>query len=71
MDKRVDTPAAGPVDKRTKRRDNILYRLRRRGVRCSTRGRTIYVPAGTDTAPIPQVRRLCAEFGFAVQTEIL
>ncbi len=32
-----------------RRRDNLLYRLRRHGIRADTRSHTIYIPAGTIT----------------------
>ena len=51
-------------------RDNLLYRLRKKGVRVQTRERTIY--SAHDGAPftIIQIRRLCREFHFSVQLEI-
>ena len=51
-------------------RDNLLYRLMRKGVRVQTQERTIYF--AHDGAPfiIIQIRRLCREFHFSVQLEI-
>lgn len=65
------------MDKRMrKRRSNLLYRLRRKGYRCDTRGRVIYFPAddaggGVNPMKIIQIARLKREFGFGVQYEIV
>lgn len=59
------------MDKRKyKRRANILYRLRKKNIRCNTRDRTIFYPIGLDHKEILQIRRLLAEYNFAVQLEI-
>lgn len=59
------------MDKKQKRRANILYRLRKKGIRCSTREREIYFPYGKEPMKVVQVRRLCDEFNFRVQFEIV
>lgn len=57
--------------KHPKRRANILYNLRKKGVRCDSYKRTIYLPFGTNLARQPgQVARLCTEFNFVIQFEI-
>jgi hypothetical protein len=53
-------------EKRLKRRANILYRLRKKGVRCSTGERTIYYPYGKVPEEC-QIGRLREEFDFKVQ----
>lgn len=59
------------MDKRKMRRKNILYKLRRKGVRCSTKERMIFYPSGGNPLTIVQIRRLCEEYGFKVQFEIV
>jgi hypothetical protein len=59
-----------PVDGRLKRRANLLYALRKKGVRCDTRRRTVFFPYGGDFGGVCQIRRLKEEFGFVVQFEI-
>jgi hypothetical protein len=57
--------------KRMKRRANILYRLRRKGVICDTRQRTIYWRESWDNPGLVlQVRQLRGEFHFEVQYEL-
>lgn len=58
------------MDKRKRIRKNLLYRLRRKGVRCSTNEKTIYFPYGGDPMSVVQIRRLCSEFGFYVQFQM-
>ena len=58
------------MDKLLKRRANILYRLRKKGFRCDTKGRTIFIEYGKITEAPSQVWRLRGEFGFEVQFEI-
>lgn len=53
------------------RRKNILYKLRRKGVRCSTKERMIFYPYGGVPLNVVQIRRLCEEYGFKVQFEIM
>jgi len=58
------------MDKRLKRRANILYRLRKKGFRCNTRGRTIFLEMGGDPEVVLQIRQLRGEFKFEIQFEI-
>lgn len=51
-------------------RDNLLYRLRKKGVRVQTRERTIYFAYDGKPLKIIQVKRQCREFNFYVQLEI-
>lgn len=55
------------MDKKKMRRKNLLYKLRRKGVRCDTKRRVIEYPYGEDPARIPQIRRLVKEYNFNVQ----
>lgn len=50
-----------------KRRANLLYKLRRRGIRCDTKQRCIYLPYMESPKKYPQIPRLCREFHFYVQ----
>nr|DAS75204.1 MAG TPA: hypothetical protein [Caudoviricetes sp.] len=60
------------MDKRKyKRRANILYRLRKKNIRCNTRDRTIFYPIGLDHKEVLQIRQLLAEFHFVVQFEMI
>ena len=52
------------------KRDNLLYRLRKKGVQDDTRERTIFLGVGGDPFKIRQIRRLCREFHFNVQLVI-
>lgn len=52
------------------KRDNLLYRLRKKGVRVITRKRTIFFPYDGEPFKTIQVKRLCKEFHFYVQLEI-
>lgn len=49
------------------RRKNLLYRLRRKGIRADTRGRVIEYPYGEDPGRVPQIRRLMREYDFNIQ----
>lgn len=51
-------------------RDNLLYRLRKKGVRVRTRERTIFFAFDGEPFKIIQAKRLCKEFHFVVQLEI-
>lgn len=53
------------------RRKNILYRLRKKGIRCLTKQRLIFFPYGGEPMDIIQIKRLREEFGFSVQFEIV
>ena len=50
-----------------KRRANLLYKLRRRGIQCDTKQRCIYLPYMEQLQNYPQIPRLCREFHFYVQ----
>ena len=54
-----------------KRRANILYRLRRKGVRCQTRQRIIFYPYGRNPNEVLQIRQLREEYNFTVQFTIV
>ncbi len=56
--------------KKLRRRAGMLYRLRKKGVRCHTRTRTIFLPAGGDVESVCQIGTLRREFDFVVQFEI-
>lgn len=50
-----------------KRRANLLYRLRRKGIDVSTRQRVIFIPYGQHYSDYIQAVRLCRDFYFNVQ----
>lgn len=52
------------------KRDNLLYRLRKKGVRPNTREHTIFFGMGGEPFEIRKIRRLCSEFHFNVQLVI-
>ncbi|MDD4406161.1 MAG: hypothetical protein PHO36_15540 [Parabacteroides sp.] len=54
---------------KTKRRDNILYRLRKKGIKVHTRSRTVYARPGVDVEKIEQIKKLRQEFDFVVQLQ--
>ena len=58
------------MDKRLKRRANLLYRLRKKGVRCDTKARVICLAYDKDPMKVIQIRRLCKEYNFNVQLTI-
>lgn len=58
------------VNKKRKRMFNILYKLRRRGIRACTKEHTIECPYGEDISSIPQVKHLRDEFHFVIQITI-
>lgn len=53
------------------RQKNLLYKLRRKGVRCSTKERVIFYAYGGTPLNVVQIRRLCEEYNFKVQFEIV
>ncbi len=53
-----------------KRRANLLYKLRRRGIQCNTKEHLIYLPYMEPPEKYPQIQRLCREFHFHVQLVI-
>lgn len=52
------------------KRDNLLYRLRKKGVQANTRERVIFFGVGGEPYKIKQIIRLCREFHFNVQLVI-
>ncbi len=58
------------MDRVTKRRTNLLYNLRKKGVRCLTKERMIFFPYGEDPNAVRQIVCLCNEYHFHVQLEI-
>lgn len=59
------------LSKVLKRRANLLYRLRRNGVDCSLKRKTIYLPFETSPMMYPQIKRLCNEYHFDIQYVII
>ena len=55
------------MDRVTKRRTNLLYNLRKKGVRCLTKERMIFFPYGEDPNEVRQIVCLCNEYHFHVQ----
>lgn len=51
------------------RKSNIIYRLRQKGIAVNTQERTVYLPPCAARRPLG-LRRLCAEFHFAIQLEM-
>ena len=58
------------TDRVIKRRNNLLYNLRKKGVRCLTKERMIFFPYGEDPRKVSQIVRLCQEYHFHVQLEL-
>ena len=52
------------------KRDNLLYRLRKKGVQANTRERIIFFGVGGEPFELRQIRRLFREFHFNVQLVI-
>ena len=52
------------------KRDNLLYRLRKKGVQANTRERVIFFGVGGEPFKLTQIRRICREFHFNVQLVI-
>lgn len=50
-----------------RRRANLLYSLRKKGIKCDTKRKIIFMPYLTDTLKYGQVGKLCREFHFVVQ----
>lgn len=57
--------------KQLTRRNNILHRLRIKGIRVNTKDRIIIYPFGKNPLAILQIRQLTKEFNFNVQFEII
>lgn len=53
-----------------KRRANLLYQLRQKGIRCHTRQYTIFFPYGQDPDAVSEIRSLRSEYHFTVQYKI-
>lgn len=53
--------------KNLKRRANLLYKLRRHGIRVDIKERTIFIPYEENPWQFPQVRRLQDEYFFNIQ----
>lgn len=53
--------------KNFKRRANLLYKLRRKGIEADTKRATIYIPYGSDPFAHVQAKRLHTEFFFKIQ----
>lgn len=53
-----------------KRRANILYRLRKKGIRCNTDQRTIFYPYGKNPNEVLEIKQLREEFYFTVQFQL-
>lgn len=56
--------------KQLQRRAYLLYKLRKKGIRCLTRQFTIFYPYGKDPESVSEICRLRKEFHFSVQFEI-
>ncbi len=50
-----------------KRRANLLYKLRRKGIEDNTKQRVIFIPYGQQPQKYIQALRLCREFHFNIQ----
>jgi hypothetical protein len=50
-----------------KRRSNILYKLRRKGIKVILKEKEIECPYGQNITNIPQVKHLCEELDFHIQ----
>lgn len=57
-------------EEQKKRRANLLYQLRQKGIRCLTRQYTIFFPYGQDPDTVSEIRSLRSEYHFTVQYEI-
>ncbi len=50
-----------------KRRANLLYKLRRKGIEADIKQRVIFIPYGEEPDKYIQVVRLCHDFDFCIQ----
>ena len=48
----------------------MLYRLRKKGIRCNTRQRTIFYPYGKNPNEVLEIKQLREEFYFTVQFQL-
>lgn len=58
------------MDRILKRRANLLYNLRKKGVRCLTKEHMIFFPYNENPHKVSQIVCLCQEYHFHVQVEI-
>lgn len=56
--------------KQLRRRAYLLYKLRKKGIRCLARQFTIFYPYGKDPVTMAEIVHLRKEFHFSVQFEI-
>ena len=56
--------------KQLRRRAYLLYKLRKKGIRCLTRQFTIFYPYGKDPEAMAEIVHLRKECNFSVQVEI-
>lgn len=59
--------SALPLRSAKKRRANLLYKLRRKGIEADTKRRVIFIPYGQQPQQFIQAIRLCREFHFNIQ----
>lgn len=52
---------------KNKRRSNILYKLRRKGIEVNLKEKEIECPYGKNIREIPQVKHLCDEYNYHIQ----
>lgn len=50
-----------------RRRANLLYKLRRKGVKVNTKQHVVFIPYGQEPFAHSQTLRLCKEFRFNIQ----
>ncbi|KXO15633.1 hypothetical protein HMPREF3218_0200556 [Prevotella bivia] len=58
------------MNKIIKRRYNLVYCLRKKGVRCLSKERIIFFPYNQNPNAIRQISCLCREYHFHVQLEL-
>lgn len=63
----MNTPIHTTPSKTKRRRANLLYKLRRKGIEADTRQRAIFIPYGEEPRQYIQAVRLCNEFHFSIQ----
>ncbi len=56
---------------RLRRRANLLYQLRKRGVECDTKCRLIFIPYMSNPFRHSQEEKLCNEYHFNIQYIII
>ena len=56
------------MNKSLRRRANLLYSLRKKGIKCLTKERMIFFPYGDqDPLLVKQISALCNDYNFHVQ----